>query len=81
MQEALYAGSEVITGDWLPYDVLANEGVRFHLINDFSELPETVSRVYYNGKSNPNSNSKIKRIRKEESLINYHSLKNFRNEK
>ena len=38
MQEHLFAGSVVITGDWLPYGVLRDAGVRFWTVPDRAAL-------------------------------------------
>jgi hypothetical protein len=38
MQEHLFAGSVVITGAWLPYDVFRESGVRFWTVRDYAEL-------------------------------------------
>ena len=42
MQEHLFAGSVVITGDWLPYSVLRDAGVRFWTVDDRSKLTAVV---------------------------------------
>lgn len=39
MQEVLASGGDVITGAWLPYDLLKEEKVHFYQIEDFEALP------------------------------------------
>jgi len=48
MQESLFAGSIVITGSWLPYQVLQDEGVYFKSISEFSELPGKLFEIIQN---------------------------------
>ena len=43
MQEHLYAGSTVITGTWLPYEVLDELGIDYVKINDVTEVGEAVA--------------------------------------
>ena len=47
MQEAIYAGSTVITGSWLPYDLLVEKGIELILVDEIAEiskrLPEAIS--------------------------------------
>lgn len=38
MQEHLYGGAKVITGKWLPYDMLNSKGIDYILVDDFSEI-------------------------------------------
>ena len=45
MQEHLYAGSKVITGKWLPYEVLDAKGVDFSRIDRFDKLSETIETI------------------------------------
>lgn len=45
MQEHLFAGSVVITGDWLPYSVLDNAGIIYEKIANPSEVGEKVLDV------------------------------------
>lgn len=42
MQEHMYAGNVVITGDWLPYDILWSKGAFALRISEFSQLTETL---------------------------------------
>lgn len=42
MLECLYAGSVIITGDWLPYHFMNEHGVYFLSIPDFESLNKTV---------------------------------------
>ena len=43
MQEHLYAGSLVITGNWLPYSVLDDEHVEYIKVSEIQEIGEEVS--------------------------------------
>jgi hypothetical protein len=52
MQEHLYDGNHVITGSWLPYDLLKRKGVLFDQINHMDELPATIRRVFVNYATN-----------------------------
>ncbi len=45
MVETLYAGGQVITGSWLPYDVIQKNGVELNLISSFSELNKRVTEI------------------------------------
>ena len=45
MIEHLYAGSVVITGDWLPYETLASKGVFFIQINSINDIGSRVTEV------------------------------------
>ncbi|GER60167.1 hypothetical protein ULMA_22750 [Patiriisocius marinus] len=38
MQEAIFGGAKIITGSWLPYDILDDNNVLFFKIKDFSEM-------------------------------------------
>ena len=45
MQEHLYARNVVVTGSWLPYETMKNEGVWFIEINNLNELPRIISEI------------------------------------
>lgn len=45
MQEHMYAGNVVITGDWLPYRKLKDAGVYFEEVSNISELPILLSEL------------------------------------
>lgn len=49
MQEHLFAGSMVITGEWLPYNLLEESGIHWHRVQHVDELsnvlPDIVDRV------------------------------------
>ncbi|OKL39874.1 glycosyltransferase family protein [Pontibacter flavimaris] len=45
MTEALFSGSKVITGDWLPYSPFTKEGLIFES-TDFDNLPEDFIKAY-----------------------------------
>lgn len=44
MQEHLFFGSVLITGAWLPYQLMKDSGVYFHQVNDFSEISAVVTQ-------------------------------------
>lgn len=48
MQEHMYAGSVVITGKWLPYQILDKQGAYLHKISELSELPNALKVVMDN---------------------------------
>lgn len=43
MQESLYAGAQVLTGAWLPYDMLQGLSEQLHFIQDLDELPTALA--------------------------------------
>ncbi|HOE91520.1 MAG TPA: hypothetical protein PLV22_06065, partial [Candidatus Cloacimonadota bacterium] len=45
MQEALYAGNQVITGAWLDYSDFIQRGIDIHYISDFPALVDQISAV------------------------------------
>lgn len=45
MQEFLYAKNEVITGEWLPYDVFDEAGIVYSKLNGFEALPHLIEQV------------------------------------
>lgn len=45
MQEHLYAGSVVITGSWLPYEILYRKGVKLVRIDGLAELGNSLNKV------------------------------------
>ena len=38
MQEAIFGGAKIITGSWLPYEILDVNNVMLFKIDDFSQL-------------------------------------------
>mgnify|MGYP003626954961 CR=1 FL=1 len=48
MQEHMFANNIVITGSWLPYETLKNQGVWFIDINKISELAEVLPNTILN---------------------------------
>lgn len=48
LTEAIYAGSDVITGKWLPYSPFHDAGLKFYSINDFLELSQIFELVILN---------------------------------
>jgi|GEM_PF-904807 len=48
MREHLFAQNIVITGDWLPYQSLSNEGIYFKTISDLNQLGGMVTNVIKN---------------------------------
>lgn len=53
MQETIYAGAEVITGDWLPYEILDKNGVRLEKVSSFDEIGEKLVQLLQKGKMPP----------------------------
>ena len=43
MLESLYSGSVVITGDWLKYQVLCDEGVFLHKVDDIDAVAQLIA--------------------------------------
>ncbi|MDH8678589.1 glycosyltransferase [Fusibacter bizertensis] len=54
MQEHMYGGSIVITGSWLPYSILKNEGIFFIEIDQITELGSCLSNTIDNLAENQN---------------------------
>lgn len=48
MCEALYAGSVVVTGTWLPYSILRSHNVVFHEVADIPSLTTKISQILAN---------------------------------
>ncbi len=48
MTEALYAGTLVITGSWLPYNILRKNGIYFFEIEQFDQLPSILNHIISN---------------------------------
>ena len=48
MQEYMYAGNIIITGKWLNYSTLKEEGIKFYEINEFESLSELLSNIVLN---------------------------------
>jgi hypothetical protein len=44
LQEHMFAGSSMIVGRWLPYDVLEKMGVRLHKVENAKEIAATLER-------------------------------------
>jgi hypothetical protein len=60
MQEFLYANNLVITGSWLPYEVLDNEGIFYYKIDDIYELKDKLMVILSNlNKENAIKNQQI----------------------
>ena len=48
--EAMYAGSLLVAGAWLPYGNFRRSGLIFREVVDYSNLPSTIESVVLNGK-------------------------------
>ena len=48
MQEVLYAGKEIITGDWLPYDFLYEKGIKMHKVSGPEDVGSKVEYILNN---------------------------------
>lgn len=51
MLETLYAGNNVITGNWLPYEELVQKGIKMEMINEPSETGKAVRKLIADGTS------------------------------
>jgi len=45
MLETLYAGNQVITGSWLPYESAINEGITLNLVDDPKDVGEKLKEI------------------------------------
>jgi hypothetical protein len=45
MTEAIYAGSKIVTGNWLPYSPLRNLKIELTYIDEFSSLAAAISKI------------------------------------
>jgi hypothetical protein len=61
MREYLYAGAQVMTGDWLNYPQLAELGIETTRFADFPEIPALLLKVL----ANPISQEEKERRRAE----------------
>ena len=43
--ESLYAGNLVISGKWLPYNLLKTKGILYKEVSDFKELPNLINQI------------------------------------
>ena len=48
MQEVMASGGNVITGAWLPYEILKEKKVHFWTISEFAELTDALKGVTFN---------------------------------
>jgi hypothetical protein len=48
MQEHLFFGSLVITGNWLPYEIFDNKGIYYHKINKMDQLVSKIETLVNN---------------------------------
>ena len=48
MQEHLYAQNVVITGSWLPYKAMKNEGIYFEEIRNIAEITDLLPEIIRN---------------------------------
>jgi hypothetical protein len=51
MLEHLYAGSTVLTGSWLPYNILDGLGIRLLKVNDVPQAAKVIKDHLLNGKT------------------------------
>lgn len=70
MLETFYTGGTVITGSWMPYQILKDLGIDFYEINNIEELPETLNNVIKNLDEIKNRNRKHHSILYKEYNIN-----------
>ena len=62
MQETLYAENIVLTGSWLPYEELLNQGIYMHSIDVFNNFSEELILIVKNLNSFKLNTSKNKEI-------------------
>lgn len=48
LREHLFAKNIVITGNWLPYNILTNNSIYFHQIKSIHELPQQLTEIVNN---------------------------------
>lgn len=58
MTESMYAGSDVITGSWLPYNFLRDSGLVYHTIDYFSELPGCLENMLIEAPASDSDNNR-----------------------
>ncbi len=69
MQEHLYAGSKVITGDWLPYAIFDEIGIEYSKVKDRKEIgPLLIELLAKSNQENENC-AKIGKLSKWSSVI------------
>lgn len=68
MLEYMYTGNYVITGQWLPYDMLDKEDIFYKRIASFDELPSEIENYFSDTQS-----IKEKLVRNEPILLNFSS--------
>ncbi len=68
MLEYMYTGSYVITGQWLPYDMLDKEEIFYKRIASFDELPSEIENYFSYTQS-----IKEKLVRNEPILLHFSS--------
>ncbi len=61
MTEFLYAGADVISGNWLPYKLLRSRGIDFHEIEKMDELPQLIATIL-SGKPNESAGQNAQKI-------------------
>lgn len=71
MQEFLYAGSTVITGKWLPYDIFLEYGIQFETVENRTQIgPRLVQLMSVVKEKNPRNREGIARLSKWNHTIN-----------
>ena len=63
MQEALYAGSWVLTGSWLPYDFLRGDVASLHVVDKVDEVGRRVAELLEEGATIQATSGDRKKIR------------------
>jgi hypothetical protein len=54
LREHIYAKNIVITGSWLPYQILNQNGIFFFKVDDFNQIPELLNTISSNFRAEKN---------------------------
>lgn len=47
MQEYIFSGNLIITGNWLPYDILEKKGIKLLKVDKVDEIKENIEKIFY----------------------------------
>lgn len=70
MQEVMYAGGEVITGSWLPYDVLKENNMYYRTVSDIQQIAHELESSLKRGITEEEKNKNKRGIQKLSSWDN-----------
>ncbi len=68
LKENIYAGSIVITGSWLPYEILEQQGAEYYKINGLEQLPRLLNNIIKNQRKYQINKYQNKQIIEKDSL-------------